>query len=329
MPERFPNNEGISFNSEKEPGQSQETRDLDIEAVPETVELDEVKEKEKSEDEIEKAREKLKKIEKDNLNGSEEAIKKKSDNETPVIVKKSKEKVGFAKKIGHRIGEAIGSRVINSLRDKINKFEIDYSGADILKELKGKPYILAANHVKPENRAAQTVGMAPDAFLLERAVKEQAEGKLNSIANVNGKMLKIPVLKYIDKIWSPLREAVLEGMGFIPIRKKTGSFNKNFIRLVKEAIERKEPILIFPEGHWYKDFDESHELSEGAAFLAEKFNLPIVPAYINGARSWSGKKAEISIGQPITTEEKTREDITDEIRKGIGSLKDNVVKTSR
>ena len=329
MPEKFPNNKEVLNDSEKEAEQNPKDEGLGEKDTLEIVEVNEAELKENAEPQIENARKRIRKIEREELNESVEESEEKPEKGTPGMVEKPKEKAGFIKRIGQRIGETIGSWAMNSLRDKTDKFEIDYSGVDILKELEGKPYILAANHVKPENRAAQTAGMAPDAFLLERAVKEQAHGKLNIIANVNGKMSRIPVLKYIDKIWSPLREAALEGVGFIPIRKKAGSFNKNFIRLVKEAIERKEPILIFPEGHWYKEFDESHEFSEGAAFLAEKFNLPIVPAYIHGARSWSGGKSEISIGQPITTEEKTRENITEEIRKGIGSLKSSADKPRR
>ncbi|MCX6760238.1 MAG: lysophospholipid acyltransferase family protein, partial [Candidatus Nealsonbacteria bacterium] len=295
----------------------------------EIVEVNEAELKENAEPQIENARKRIRKIEREELNESVEESEEKPEKGTPGMVEKPKEKAGFIKRIGRRIGETIGSRTINSLRDKVNKFEIDYSGADVLKELKGKPYILAANHIKPENRLAQSLGMAPDAFLLERTIAEKTQGRLNIIANPGSRTSKIPILKYIERFWSPLREAAMEGMGFIPVRRKKGSFNKNFIKLVEEAIKRNEPILIFPERHWYKDFDESHEFSEGAAFLAKKFNLPIVPAYIDGARSWSGKKAEISIGQPITTEEKIREAITEEIKKGIGSLKDNIDGSSR
>lgn len=195
------------------------------------------------------------------------------------------------------------------------------------KELEGKPYLLAANHIKPRNILMQAIALSPDSFVLGRVVQEESQRTPNMIANVTGKIRRIPIIGYIDKLWSPFREGVMEGAGFIPVKmrrgEKSGGFNRNFVQKFRKAIEKKEPVIIFPQGRWDKDFNPEREFETGTATLAMNYDLPIVPVYIHGGRSWSSKeKASVNIGQIIKPEGKTKEEITDEIRGSITHLQE-------
>jgi len=110
-----------------------------------------------------------------------------------------------------------------------------------------------------------------------------------------------------------------EGMGFIPIFKNPGSLNRDFIKIVEQVVAGgKYPILIFPEGHWFKDFDPKHKLETGAAFIASKHQLPVLPAYIHGARKWeAGTEVQVIFGKPFEPGKMTKDEITERIRTSI------------
>ncbi len=43
-------------------------------------------------------------------------------------------------------------------------------------------------------------------------------------------------------------------------------------------------------------------MKKGAAFLARRFGVPILPIYIDGARTWHpGEKSKVVVGTPFTT----------------------------
>lgn len=208
------------------------------------------------------------------------------------------------------------SWVISLLRKRVKRLEKQVVGVEFLRELTGQPYILAANHIKPRNIVSQMFGLAVDAFVLEGMVREQTQRKINIVANVTGRMGRIPFLRRVEKLWSPLRERMMERMGFVPARINPGSFNRHFLEIAEKKIRKGEPILIFPEGHWYEDFSSERELKEGAALIAKKYDLAIVPSYIRFER----KRVIVRIGKSFKVEKKTRKQITDEIRDRITLL---------
>lgn len=240
----------------------------------------------------------------------------------PVVEKEQGE--GILKKMGIGVGRFLGS-VVGSFENRVKKFEIKCSGEECLKKLDGQPYILAANHIKPKNILLRSIGLSSDSFVIRRVVKEESQRTPNAIANVTGKIRKIPIVGFIDNIWSSFREGLMEGAGFVPVKMKRGKesagFNRNFVKKFRESIERGEPIIIFPQGRWDKDFNPKREFETGAATLARRYDLPVVPVYIHGGRSWSSKeKASVSFGQIIRPEGKTKEEITGEIKENIGHL---------
>lgn len=226
-------------------------------------------------------------------------------------------------RMGISVGKSL-SWVIGLLENRVKNFDVESSGAENLKELEGRPYILAANHVKPRNILMQAIGLSPDSFLIRRVVKEETNRVPNAISNVSGKIRKIPILGQIDKLWSPFREGMMEGAGFIPVKMKRGEssgFNRNFVEKFREAKDRKEPVIIFPQGRWDKDFDPDREFETGAATLSKNYGVPIVPVFIRGGHSWFSKeKASVSIGRLIYPEEKNKEEITGEVRESLINL---------
>ncbi|MEK7658401.1 MAG: lysophospholipid acyltransferase family protein [Patescibacteria group bacterium] len=232
----------------------------------------------------------------------------------------------IAKKFGVFIGKSL-SWMFGSLESRVKNFDVELSGSENLRELEGRPYILAANHIKPKNILMQAIGLSPDSFVIRRVVQEETQRMPHVIANVSSKIRKIPIFGQIDKIWSPFREGIMQGAGFIPVKMRRGGestgFNRNFIERFREVVDKKEPVIIFPQGHWDKDFNPEREFETGTATLARNYGLPIAPVYIQGCQSWSPKgRASVSIGQIIDPAEKNKEEITDEIKKSIICMKE-------
>jgi len=248
----------------------------------------------------------------------------KNTDDTSNLTEKEVSGVGITKKLGILIGKSL-SWLPDLLKSRVDGFGIECSGTENLEGLEGKPYILAANHIKPENILSQAIGLSPDSFIIKRVIQGETQQTPNAIANVSGKLGRIPVLGLLDRLWSPVREGIMEGMGFIPIKMRRGEkpagFNRNFVKKFRGAVGRKEPIIIFPQGHWDRDFNPDREFETGAATLARNYELPIVPVFISGGSSWSSKeKASVSFGQVIDSTDMTKEEITDEIKKSIVHL---------
>lgn len=282
-------------------------------------------------EEVERLREQIKKLFADK---EANPIEKSSNLSEKGFEEKSmrKKDIGIVKRIGIRLGESL-SWIADSIRSRVDDFDIKYSGGENIKELKGKPYLLAANHIKPKNILMQAMGLSPDSFVLEKIGGIEGEKKPKIITNVTGKISKVPILGLLDKIWSPLRESVMEGMGFIPVKTKRagkrGGFNRNFIKNVRKAKESGEPIIIFPQGHWSKKFNPNLPFETGTATIAKNYDLPIIPAFIEGANSWrAGQKVSVNIGPSIKPEGKTKEEITVEIKNAIILLSEKTDKSS-
>ncbi len=306
----------------EEDSEEEQKIELSLPVEPTEQKPEELEEYVPNQEEIDKLRKEVSDI----LDKDKDAVKENN------ITDSSPEKVeqrdeGFLKKMGINLGRSFGW-VVKMLEDRVSKFKIESSGAEVLKELEGKPYLLAANHIKPKNILMQAIGLSPDSFVIKRAVEEETQRTPNAIANVSGKIKKIPIIGQIDKLWSPFREGIIEGMGFIPVKMKRGGkpagFNRNFVEKFRDVVERKEPVIIFPQGHWDKNFNPEKEFETGTGHLARKYDLPVVPVYIKGGRSWSAKeKASVDFGGIIQPEDKTKEEIMDEIKESLVHLKED------
>ena len=96
-------------------------------------------------------------------------------------------------------------------------------------------------------------------------------------------------------------------MGAIPVTR--GSIDRESLRRCVEVLESGQPLVLFPEGE-RKDGPIVHPLMEGAAYLAAKSNVPIVPVGIGGsdaamprgAKFVYPKKVRVIIGTPFMVE---------------------------
>jgi len=232
-----------------------------------------------------------------------------------------KERPEFLKRMGIRFGKSM-LWATDSLRNRVDKMEITTSGQEHLEELKEKSYLIAPNHIRPKNLLMRAMGISPDAFIIERIIDQETHHRPRIITNITGKIGKVPLLGYVDKIISPFREGIAEGMGFIPVRRDK-SFNRNFVEKVSEASDNKEPMIIFPQGHWHEEFNPDENFQTGTATIARGEDLPIVPVYIDGGHSWSSKtSARVRIGRAIEPGAKTKQQITREIKDAITLLSD-------
>ena len=226
-------------------------------------------------------------------------------------------------KFGQFVGKTIAKKGLEYLKSKVENFDIEANGLENLEKVKDEPYLLVANHIIPIDKAALNTGVSPDAFVLSKLVEDNT-GRNIKIAHKadDGWLAESAIGKYYQKnIGSPFSRGISKGIGNIPIQKNPGSFNRDFLETVDKTIEANEPILIFPEGHWYEDFNIDHKAESGAAHIAKKYNLKIVPAYINGANSWSGEqKVKVYFGEPFLSEDLNKEEISQKMFEQIANL---------
>ncbi|MFZ4648903.1 MAG: lysophospholipid acyltransferase family protein [Patescibacteria group bacterium] len=226
-------------------------------------------------------------------------------------------------KFGQFIGKTVGKLGFEHLKSKIENFDIKARGFENFDELEGEAYLLVANHIIPKDKKALETGISPDAFILQKLVEDNTNRKIK-IANKadNGRLLDSEFSRNFQKnIGSPFMQGFLKGVGNIPVQKDPGSFNRNFLEIVDETIKNNEPILMFPEGHWYQDFSTDHELESGAAHIAKKYGIKIIPVYITGADSWQGEqKVEVLFGESFSPGDLSKEGISEKISERIGAL---------
>ncbi|MFA6430226.1 MAG: lysophospholipid acyltransferase family protein [Candidatus Paceibacterota bacterium] len=226
-------------------------------------------------------------------------------------------------KIGHFLGEKIGRKGLEWLNKKVENFDIKVSGEENLESLKEEAYLLVSNHLKPEENIAVNTGISPDSFILSSLVKKITGQEIKAIQKSDdGWWAKNPIWRSFQKnIGQPLGKGFAEGSGNVPVKKNPGSFNRDFLLLVDGVIKNGEPLLIFPEGNWYEDFEIDHEIKPGAAHIAKKYDLKVVPAYIKGATSWEdGQDISVSFGEPFTVENFEKDEISEKIKEEIHKL---------
>ena len=94
------------------------------------------------------------------------------------------------------------------------------------------------------------------------------------------------------------------------------------IRTVMKYIRAGEKVGIFPEGTRVR-YDGEVEAKAGAARMAAKLRVPIVPVYVN-RRKWIFKKVKIVIGKPIYVAADT-----DDFQKVTNDLMDKIAEMGR
>ncbi|MBW3536931.1 MAG: 1-acyl-sn-glycerol-3-phosphate acyltransferase [Actinobacteria bacterium] len=89
-------------------------------------------------------------------------------------------------------------------------------------------------------------------------------------------------LRYMGKhtLWKyRLPGKFFNALGGFPVRR--GAPDREALRKCAEVLAGGEPLVVFPEGT-RKSGPEIHEMQEGAAYLAARWHVPIVPVGIGG-----------------------------------------------
>ncbi|MCL5289914.1 MAG: lysophospholipid acyltransferase family protein [Bacillota bacterium] len=97
-------------------------------------------------------------------------------------------------------------------------------------------------------------------------------------------LFKIPVLSFIIKI-----------LGAFPVNREKS--DRNAIRKALEILQRGSMVGVFPEGTRSKT-GQLQKAHIGAAMLAVKADVPILPVALKGTKGWF-KKITVVIGEPV------------------------------
>ena len=108
-----------------------------------------------------------------------------------------------------------------------------------------------------------------------------------------------------DSLWKvPVLRNLISALGAYPVHR--GAADREALRRTVEVLEGGEPVVIFPEGT--RQFGPKVEhLFEGAAYVATKVGVPIVPVGIGGSEMALRKgkklprpvKITVIVGEPI------------------------------
>lgn len=108
-----------------------------------------------------------------------------------------------------------------------------------------------------------------------------------------------------DSLWkNPVTSFVFSALGGFPVHR--GSADREALRRCMEVVQEGEPLVLFPEGT-RQSGPVVESLFEGAAYVASRTGVPIVPVGIGGSERAMPKgskliypvKVHLIIGKPI------------------------------
>lgn len=133
--------------------------------------------------------------------------------------------------------------------------------------------LLCANHTK-----------ASDPFFIVYAIG--LGHRLTAMAKVE--LMRIPIIGWV------LGKAGVFGVD-------RGKADVGAIKTAMKKLKDGEKMVIFPEGTRVDEGEDGHEAKNGAAMLALRTGVPIVPIYIPGKKKWF-QRTTVVIGTPYHPE---------------------------
>lgn len=225
------------------------------------------------------------------------------------------------KNIGKSLGEKVFKPVVlDRVRERIGDLNIEVINSEQIREIEGS-VIFAPNHTRPLSKVGRMTGLAPDAIILDEIIRRNV-GKEAKIVAKGDDGREVNKLKATS---SQLLQGMLKGAGMVPILKNPGSFNREFIRDIKQLMESGQSLLIFPEGDWrdsgYDFSKEGVDVQPGTANISLKYGIPVVPVFLSGGDNLSvNSEMKVQFGTPISSEGKTKVEISDLIGQQIQEL---------
>lgn len=222
--------------------------------------------------------------------------------------------------IGRFLGFLLLWVMVKPLRQVYGRRKCEYRNADVLKDLKGRSYIVASNHIKPRKGAfVRYISMPYDAYILRKMFLKHGIQTTALTSYDSQRIAKNKKAKWIQsKIKTPLLKGIVRSIDLIPVNRKEN--DQETIKDMRKKISKNYWIGIFPEGTWFRGFRKSRKLHSGMAVLSKRYNLPILPVFIDAYNL--KKKPEIRIGKPIHAEHSSHT-IVEMVREQLHALKLN------
>jgi 1-acyl-sn-glycerol-3-phosphate acyltransferase len=127
----------------------------------------------------------------------------------------------------------------------------------------------------------------------------------------------------------PLFGPLISALGSHPV--KRGQADARALRTMIQVLRNNGKLLMFPEGT-RSHTGEMGELRPGAAAIACRCGVPVLPAYVDGTyEAWSRHRAlpraarvTVAFGRPIDTAERTAEDVTEELGEALRERRQHI-----
>jgi hypothetical protein len=199
--------------------------------------------------------------------------------------------------IGRIIGWFLMIALIKPMRFIYGIKKCDYENEHILKEFNGRSMIVVSNHIKPRNKFLRFISMPYDAFMIRHMLKKHGIYTTAMTSYDSGKRPKGGKKINSSKLRKEqLTKGIVTSMDLIPLNR-----NESDLKTIQEIKRRINAgnlgLGIFPEGTYFRGYRKSRKLHGGMAILSKRYNLPILPLFIDAYNL--NQKARISIGNPI------------------------------
>jgi 1-acyl-sn-glycerol-3-phosphate acyltransferase len=213
---------------------------------------------------------------------------------------------------GRVVGKAFVEPSLRLARERTKSFQVYLRGVEVLQQFKDRPFLIAANHIKPTN----SIALSPDAFIIKQIILEETGQKIRTVSSSDISWQATNGI--LQSLSHRFTRGVVKGAGEVPTYRDSNSMNRNLLSEIARVVAKGDSVLIFPQGEWFNDFDPTRKFHNGAARMAIQEDLPIIPLYIHGCNSWQKRtRVELVFGEPIDPMGKSVSEITDLIRERV------------
>lgn len=197
--------------------------------------------------------------------------------------------------VGRSIGFVLMWIVVKPMRLKYGNKKVEIQNDHILRKLNGRSIILISNHIKPRNKFLKAITMPYDAFVIRGVLKRYGIYTTALTSYDSGIPNKGKKRKWLYRK-EQMVKGIVKSIDLIPLNRSES--DPATIKDFKRRIGRGNlGIGIFPEGTWYRGFRKSRKLYPGMVVLSKRYNLPIIPLYLDAYNL--NKPIRMSVGNPI------------------------------
>jgi len=223
--------------------------------------------------------------------------------------------------LGRMLGWLLMISIVKPMRLIYGKRKVEILNQESLLELDGSSAFIASNHIKPRNAFLKWISMPYDAFLAREMLKQNGMYSTALTSYDAGKRSKLAkTLSKAARYKELLIKGIVKSLDLIPLNRNEN--DPDTMRQLKARLNAGNlGIGIFPEGTYFRGYRKSRKLHGGVAVLAKRYEIPILPIFIQ-AYNLRGK-LQIAIGKPIWNP-KDAHTVSAEIRRQWNALYDQV-----